>query len=141
MNKKINFDYDKGIIYQIYSHPWEFDDYYQFINEPKHLVNPVRDVRMFDTQFFEMFSKTPVYYIPIAFSPLAYYLFTSMILQATPLVNLCLVMMGIVWWSFSEYVLHRFVFHGEDTWMKKIPLNGLWYSAHFMIHGIHHAFP
>ena len=80
MNKKINFDYDKGIIYQIYSHPWEFDDYYQFINEPKHLVNPVRDVRMFDTQFFEMFSKTPVYYIPIAFSPLAYYLFTSMIL-------------------------------------------------------------
>jgi len=25
--------------------------------------------------------------------------------------------------------------------MKKIPLNGLFYSFHFMIHGIHHAFP
>lgn len=50
-------------------------------------------------------------------------------------------MFGIFFWGLGEYVLHRFVFHGEDTWMRNVPLNGPVYAFHFMIHGIHHAFP
>jgi 4-hydroxysphinganine ceramide fatty acyl 2-hydroxylase len=39
-----------------------------------------------------------------------------------------------------EYFLHRFLFHSEDKWLPgskgNFPI-----VAHFMFHGIHHAFP
>lgn len=53
VSEKLNFDYDKGIIYQIYSHDWTLEEYSAYINEPKHLVNPVRDLKMFDNPILE----------------------------------------------------------------------------------------
>jgi sterol desaturase/sphingolipid hydroxylase (fatty acid hydroxylase superfamily) len=43
-------------------------------------------------------------------------------------------LLGLVFWSFAEYVLHRFVFHFEpDTrWGRRL---------HFIIHGVHHDYP
>lgn len=41
-------------------------------------------------------------------------------------------------WSFSEYVLHRFLFHSEDYWL---PNHYIAIANHFLLHGIHHAFP
>lgn len=40
-----------------------------------------------------------------------------------------------------EYLLHRFLFHGEHSWMMNVPHNKYFYVIHFSIHGIHHAFP
>lgn len=41
---------------------------------------------------------------------------------------------GIMVWTFTEYVLHRFVFH----WMPP----GKWGARiHFIIHGVHHDYP
>jgi sterol desaturase/sphingolipid hydroxylase (fatty acid hydroxylase superfamily) len=42
--------------------------------------------------------------------------------------------LGLVFWTFAEYVLHRFVFHFEpDTrWGRRL---------HFIIHGVHHDYP
>ena len=42
--------------------------------------------------------------------------------------------LGLVGWSLTEYLLHRFVFHFEpDTrWGRRL---------HFIIHGVHHDFP
>ncbi len=37
---------------------------------------------------------------------------------------------GIAFWTFSEYVLHRFVFHFRK-----------WPKLHYFIHGIHHEYP
>ena len=48
---------------------------------------------------------------------------------------------GILLFSFYEYAVHRFVFHGEDTWMEYVPFNKYVYTFHFLMHGIHHAFP
>ena len=42
---------------------------------------------------------------------------------------------------FVEYMMHRFLFHGEQYWMQHVPKNSFFYLAHFMLHGIHHAFP
>jgi len=41
---------------------------------------------------------------------------------------------GLLFWSFAEYVLHRFVFHFQpDTrWGRRL---------HFIIHGVHHDYP
>jgi 4-hydroxysphinganine ceramide fatty acyl 2-hydroxylase len=43
-------------------------------------------------------------------------------------------LLGLLFWSFAEYVLHRFVFHFEpDTrWGRRL---------HFIIHGVHHDYP
>ncbi len=42
--------------------------------------------------------------------------------------------LGIVAWSLTEYLLHRFVFHlePESRWGRRV---------HFIIHGVHHDFP
>src|SRR4029077_4993928 len=41
---------------------------------------------------------------------------------------------GVLVWSLSEYLLHRFVFHYEPTqpWLQRV-----WY----LIHGVHHEQP
>jgi sterol desaturase/sphingolipid hydroxylase (fatty acid hydroxylase superfamily) len=42
--------------------------------------------------------------------------------------------LGIVAWTLTEYLLHRFVFHlePESRWGRRL---------HFIIHGVHHDFP
>jgi sterol desaturase/sphingolipid hydroxylase (fatty acid hydroxylase superfamily) len=42
--------------------------------------------------------------------------------------------MGLVIWTITEYVLHRFVFHFEPSsaWGKRV---------HFIFHGVHHDYP
>ena len=75
LNETLNFDYNLGIVDQLFwSKNLTFEDYYQYINEPKHLINPVRDLRMFTSDFIEVFSKTNWYVIPFAYIPMNYWL-------------------------------------------------------------------
>ena len=49
LESKIKLDYSKGLFWQMLTlKDLTWDTYLQFINEPKHLVNPVRDIRLFD---------------------------------------------------------------------------------------------
>jgi sterol desaturase/sphingolipid hydroxylase (fatty acid hydroxylase superfamily) len=41
---------------------------------------------------------------------------------------------GVLGWTFSEYVLHRWVFH----WIDDSPMGK---RIHFLLHGVHHDFP
>jgi sterol desaturase/sphingolipid hydroxylase (fatty acid hydroxylase superfamily) len=41
---------------------------------------------------------------------------------------------GLAFWTFLEYVLHRFVFHWQ-------PDSGWGRKLHFIIHGVHHDYP
>ena len=45
-----------------------------------------------------------------------------------------LVAIGLVGWTFTEYALHRWVFHYE-------PSSRLGRRIHYLAHGIHHAYP
>ena len=101
------------------------------------MVNPVRDVRLFDNGFCEFFSKTPWYAIPLAYFPLIIYHLSLNGLGWELTIPLFLA--GIFSWTWVEYMLHRFVFHGEDY--ESFPKNRLIYVLHFCIHGIHHCFP
>ena len=115
-----------------------------YINEPKHLVNPIRDIRLFDNWFLEMCSKAAWYVIPIAYSPwFAWTLWQITIWSPeNSVIGIFLqVLIGLFIWTLFEYFGHRFLFHGEDWWMKVIPQNKWVLTGHFMIHGIHHAFP
>ena len=111
------------------------DDYVKFINDPKHMINPPRDIRMFDSDFLEAFSKTSWYIIPLFWSPVILYLTSSANATNTEIAITWTI--GFFLWELVEYLLHRFVFHCEDA----LPDNGAALFAHFMAHGIHHAFP
>ena len=116
----------------------KWDDYLQFINEPKHLVNPVRGIRLFDSRFLEIVTSTPWYLIPIAyFPPITYLLYLSSQENST-LIQLLSFLGVMLWWTFSEYYLHRFFFHSEDSWLPNHPKV---LAFHFMLHGVHHAYP
>jgi predicted heme/steroid binding protein len=116
-NAKLEFDYNNGngIVDQIFYRDLTFDEYNKYINEPKHLINPVRDLRMFSWRWIEALSKTPWWAIPIAYIPLCTWWISNF--SAGIAFNIFFTCIGIIGWGLAEYVLHRFVFHGEDTWM------------------------
>jgi len=114
----------------------DYEEYTKFINEPKHLVNPVRDVRMFDPDIVEYFSKTPWQAVPVVWIPIIMYnIWQSQLSMAGTFYGL---LGGFFIWTFAEYALHRFLFHAED---RILPDNPKAIALHFMFHGIHHAFP
>jgi len=66
----------------------------------------------------------PVIFYNLYFSiPLTGYFFT-------PILFFC----GLFFWSFVEYILHRFVFHYE-------PKNSRIKKIHYLTHGVHHDYP
>ena len=92
--------------------------------------------RMFASDFIERFSRihpaTPfVVYLPL----IAYFVYRIVRrgdLGALPVVGM--IAGGVLVWSLTEYVLHRYVFHfiRDASWTKRL---------HFLIHGVHHDFP
>jgi hypothetical protein len=57
------------MVWQIWNATWNVKEYSQFINEPKILTNPVRDMRLFESDFCEFFSKTPWYGVLLVHIP------------------------------------------------------------------------
>jgi 4-hydroxysphinganine ceramide fatty acyl 2-hydroxylase len=133
---KWNFDYSKGMVWQIMKARFTLDDYHEFLAQPKTLVNPWRTVRLFDNPIMEAITMGPWQQTPLGFGPIAAYL---MYMNELPLLESILAFVaGMLTWSFSEYFLHRFVFHGEQSW---VPNNHIIIALHFLLNGNHHAFP
>jgi sterol desaturase/sphingolipid hydroxylase (fatty acid hydroxylase superfamily) len=92
--------------------------------------------RMFESDFIDLFSRTPWTIVPILFVPGAAFLFWGG-LHYTDLgvvAMLGLTLAGFVFWTFSEYWLHRLFFHWEPPgkWGERL---------HFLVHGVHHKWP
>jgi sterol desaturase/sphingolipid hydroxylase (fatty acid hydroxylase superfamily) len=91
---------------------------------------------MFDNDFLEKFSHihpaTPfVVWIPA----ILYMLFRSWSRHDLAVSSMATAFVsGMILWTLTEYVLHRYVFHwtNEKTWGKRV---------HFLLHGVHHDFP
>jgi len=136
LQSKAKFDYTQGIFRQIYESNMTLEEYIEFINEPKHLVNPIRNLKLFNNPLLELVTMTPWYAIPLGWAPPIIYFFS--LSEVSLLANILCIFLGIFFWTFAEYTLHRFVFHGEDYWLPDKPKI---LAFHFLIHGIHHAFP
>ena len=144
LNTRIKFDYNRGLLYQIWTSNFTFEEYCTYINEPKHLVNPIRDIIMFDHWFLEMFSRAAWYVVPIGMLPWEMHCIYHMMelnFSYNPAAIIAMLIAGVCWWTFLEYTLHRFVFHGEEYWMRHVPHTKYLYTIHFLLHGIHHSFP
>ena len=99
--------------------------------------NPARPVtcQMFETPLIERFSRihpvTPfVFWLPVL-GYAAYHSFRQGI-GAGAFAGL--VVLGVLAWTFTEYTLHRWLFHynGPRPWQKRM---------YFVLHGVHHDFP
>ena len=92
--------------------------------------------RMFESDFLEYFSRihpvTPfVAWVPV----MLFMLFRSQQRHVLGLVAIAgLFLLGLLTWTFLEYILHRWVFH----WMKDTPAGR---RIHFLLHGVHHEYP
>ena len=108
-------DYEKGILWQIAtSKNIDKNGYVQFVKEGKVFFNPAKEALLFETEFLEFFTKTPWYVIPIIWLPIASY---HLMEQGDQIATLFAFVFGFFLWTFMEYMIHRFIFHGETTWL------------------------
>lgn len=92
--------------------------------------------RLFDNKYLEMLTKgNPVLiwsmYIPI----LAYMVYRALVFYQIPTLNAFLLFLGgILYWTFFEYMAHRYIFHwvSENVRVQKIA---------YVMHGNHHEYP
>jgi len=138
-DKEYNYkvDLNKGILWQVWNNMRK-DQYVDFIHDPKHMINPSEAI-LFDSKYLEIFTKTSWWVILLIWGPvIIYYLFQAYLHINLSISNLVvLYFFGILVWTFTEYVLHRFIFHIDE----KLPDNSFILMMHFLLHGIHHAFP
>ena len=134
---KYELDLNKGILWQVWT-KLSKEEYLNFIHDPKHMISPPEAI-LFETPFLEFFTKTPWFIIPLLWAPLIiYYFWKSYSEMPLPLhLIVMLYFLGIFLWTLTEYILHRFVFHIDE----KLPDNRTMLMLHFLLHGIHHAFP
>ena len=123
------------MLWQLFSMNITKDEYVRYVAEPKHMINPVRDIILFETPYLEIFTKTPWYAIPLTWLPWACYFLSANELGI--FATFFFIFFGIASWSLTEYLIHRFIFHSEEY----LPAGKFWYLLHFLLHGIHHAFP
>lgn len=93
-------------------------------------------VRMFKSDIMEVFSRVHpsvplIVYVPV----ILYFLYRSAIVFEITAKNIVLfILVGVFVWTFTEYVLHRFVFHFNAK-------SQLGLKIHFIFHGVHHDYP
>ena len=100
------------------------------------ISNSSESVRMFKSDFLESLSKVP-YFVPlIVYIPLiAFLIWKALVMvQMHAFIFIGWFLAGLFIWTFTEYMLHRFIFHFEPSsdWGKQL---------HFIFHGVHHDYP
>lgn len=126
---------DKPLLPQI----WDLDEqsYMKIINSPHWLFVP--SPRMFESDFIEFFSHNKWYSItvlPLVVITYMFYSIPSWHNFNLPL-SILLALLGFLFFTLTEYCLHRFVFHSESY----LPNSKLVRYLHYIMHGIHHMLP
>jgi dihydroceramide fatty acyl 2-hydroxylase len=89
---------------------------------------------MFDNRFLDRFTRVHPVVPVLIFVPAITILLITGMKRAGVVEALGLAVGGYVFWTLTEYWLHRIVFHFE-------PQNGFGQRIHWMIHGVHHDHP
>jgi 4-hydroxysphinganine ceramide fatty acyl 2-hydroxylase len=130
-------DLDKPIVFQVGRLG---EEYWEWIHKPVD-----KDLRMFHSSFLEYFSRTHWFLIPLVWLPFVV-LFSHLGYNSLkhngydgsePTTFLFgLLALGVVWWTWLEYCLHRFAFHWRPS-----PQSYWQITLHFLLHGLHHKTP
>lgn len=104
--------------------------------KPKFVSNSQESTRMFQSNFFEAFSKIH-FTVPIfLFGPvIGYFMYKTFFSYHINIISVILLFLcGIFIWSLTEYLMHRFLFHYKPT-------SAFGQRLHFVFHGVHHDYP
>jgi len=101
-----------------------------------YITNRDESPPMFRSAFLDLFSRVHFSVPLVIFIPLiSYFIYRSVfVFEIKWLSIVALFLAGTAIWTFTEYVMHRFVFHYE-------PKSAFGKKIHFMFHGVHHAYP
>jgi len=137
-------DWNKGMVFQVYRFG---KDYLKWVHSP---VN--KNLKLFDSDFVEFFSKTKWWVIPIVWIPVvllsSIYSFGQLNTTLRKVWNydgsnfiavfsfISLFSIGIPLWTLMEYILHRYLFHLEPDGDSPVLI-----TIHFFFHGQHHKVP
>jgi 4-hydroxysphinganine ceramide fatty acyl 2-hydroxylase len=100
-----------------------------------YVSNSEESVRMFKADWMEALSKVHwtvplIIYVPV----IVWSVYKAFSLYTPFWLFLGMLAVGIAVWTFTEYIMHRFVFHQE--------LRGkVGERIHFVFHGVHHDYP
>jgi dihydroceramide fatty acyl 2-hydroxylase len=95
-------------------------------------------IRLFKSDYLEFFTHIHPAVVVIIWLPVAIYFMTRAIITRGTGVSAIYLpagfLLGLVLWTFTEYTLHRFVFHYQPRSPRQERIV-------FLFHGIHHAQP
>ena len=99
-------------------------------------IKPGSSLRLFESDLLEAFSHIPWWLVPLVWVPVT--IATAVLAVTWQGVGVGLLValtaLGILLWSLTEYLLHRFVFHFK-------PRSRFGRKLHFLAHGVHHKDP
>src|SRR5947209_11672720 len=95
---------------------------------------PRASPRMFESELLDKLSRVHPAVVPIVFVPAIVALIVEGLVRDAGWLSLAWLLGGYVFWTLTEYWLHRLVFHFE-------PENGIGARLHWIIHGVHHDHP
>jgi dihydroceramide fatty acyl 2-hydroxylase len=90
--------------------------------------------RMFDSDLLDKLSRIHPAVVPVLYVPTIIVLLVLGFVHGAGFWSLLWVAGGYLFWTLTEYWLHRIVFHFE-------PENGIGAKLHWIIHGVHHDHP
>ena len=107
-----------------------------FSRPPLYVSNKNETVRMFESDFMEFFSRvhpiTPlVLYLPVVGAMVYLSIWQR---QLSLVAVAALFLLGILLWTLTEYLIHRYIFHYQ-------PKTRIGKRLHYIIHGVHHDYP
>jgi len=94
------------------------------------------EAKIFKNPFLESLTKTNplsnVIFYGSAIILIVYYAISHIGIPVLTIIGLFI--FGVLFWTFAEYILHRYIFHWvtEANWSKRF---------HFIMHGAHHNYP
>ncbi len=101
-----------------------------------YVSNSETSTRMFRSNIIEALSKVHFTVPLIIFIPVILYCTYQAFIspELTLLSGLLFFGLGLIIWTLTEYVMHRFIFHYE-------PKSKIGKRLHFIFHGVHHDYP
>jgi dihydroceramide fatty acyl 2-hydroxylase len=90
--------------------------------------------RMFDNELLDRLSRIHPAVVPILYVPTVLALFVLGLVHGAGALTVVWLAGGYLFWTLTEYWLHRIVFHFE-------PERGIGARVHWIIHGVHHDHP
>lgn len=141
-------DLNKPLIPQMLTSNFTKEFYLEQVHIPRHKKEPAT---LMPYAFLEVFTMTPWYVIPMLWLPIAagfFYVSTQQfqswfagdawaVASKSFASAFGCYTFGVVFWTFLEYLFHRFIFHIDSF----LPHHQVAYLMHFLLHGIHHYLP